>query len=243
MWSLWDQNIPQNMVKVDWSLIAWSAKWLGESTIMYQDARHAKDFRKDRPLLGKIWSLMDQADIILTQNGKIFDIKKLNAKFLEHGYKPPSSFKQIDTKWLSKKHFGFPSHSLLYMTEKLCKKYKKLDHKEFPGFELWLGCMGGDIKAWRCMEKYNKHDVLALEELYTIIMPWDSSLNVNLWNDDLDHPKCKCGNDKFQRYGFAYTQVSKFQRYRCTKCGTETRSGKNLFTKDDRDKIRRGTVR
>jgi uncharacterized protein YprB with RNaseH-like and TPR domain len=242
VWGLFDQNISLDMIKEDWTVLSWAAKWLDSPTVMYRDQRNVRDIKNDKELLRAIWSLLDKADVVVTQNGRAFDQKKLNARFVAHGLKPVSSFKHIDTLLLAKRHFAFTSNKLQYMTDKLCTKYKKLDHKEFPGFEMWKECLAGNIKAWRCMETYNRHDVLSLEELYTKLIPWDSSINFNLWND-LDCPVCKCGGKEWMKYGFAYTQASKFQRYQCKKCGAESRSGKNLFTKEDREKIRRGTVR
>ena len=30
VWGLWDQNIPIDFVKTDWTIFAWAAKWLGK---------------------------------------------------------------------------------------------------------------------------------------------------------------------------------------------------------------------
>lgn len=59
------------------------------------------------------------------------------------------------------------------MTDKFCKKYKKLKHKKFPGHELWKECLKGNKEAWNEMRKYNIHDVLATEELYNVLKQWD----------------------------------------------------------------------
>src|SRR5690606_2512370 len=107
------------------------------SKVMYQDQRKAKDVRNDKELLRGIWNLLDEADIVITQNGKAFDVKKLNARFLLNGFQPPSSYRHIDTKILAKKTFALTSSKLEYMTSKLCTKYKKLSHKKYPGFSLW----------------------------------------------------------------------------------------------------------
>jgi hypothetical protein len=58
------------------------------------------------------------------------------------------------------------------MTHKLCKKYKKLDHAKYSGIKLWDACMNGVQDAFKEMEKYNKYDVLSLEELFTILAPY-----------------------------------------------------------------------
>ena len=243
-WSLWENNLGLNQVYSDWHLLSFAAKWLDdpESKIMYMDQRSAKNIQDDKKLLNKIWELLDQADVIITQNGKKFDIKKINARFILNGLQPPSSFKNIDTLLLAKKHFGFTSNKLEYMSDKLCVKYKKQKHAKFSGFELWTECMKGNIEAWKEMEKYNKYDILSLEELYHKMIPWDSSVNFNLYHDGEEHI-CKCRSRDLKRNGYYYTPVGKFQRYKCKDCGAETRDRKNLLTKDKKDSIKVGTVR
>lgn len=236
-WALFDQNIGLNQIKDDWSILSWSAKWIDSKKVMYQDQRSEKNVHDDKDLLKDIWKLLDQADIVITQNGVRFDIKKLNARFILNGMKPPSSFKQIDTLKLAKKHFGFTSNKLEYLTKNINKKFKKSSHKKFNGFELWKECLLGNLQAWKEMEKYNKLDVLSLEELYTTLIPWDSSVNFDLYHNGL-YNQCKCGSKNLKKYGFAYTNMGKFQRYQCIECGAETRSRDNLLDKDKRDSLK-----
>jgi hypothetical protein len=243
-WGLWDQNVALNQIQTDWNVLSVAAKWLGDpaSKVMYKDQRNAKDVHDDTDLLKWIWKLLDEADIVLTQNGNQFDTKKLNARFVLSGMQPPSSYKKIDTLVLAKKYFAFTSNKLEYMSNKLCTKYKKLKTKQFQGFDLWKECLAGNKKAWQEMEQYNKHDVLALEELYTKLQAWDTSLNFDLY-DDGEVTTCKCGGKHFQRRGFYYTASGKFQKYRCMACGAETRSKQNLFSKEKKKSLRVSTSR
>lgn len=239
IWKLWDNNLALNQIESDWFILAWSAKWLGDpaSKIMYMDQRNAKNVEDDKEILKEIWKLMDEADIVVGQNSKQFDVKKLNARFILNGFKPPSSFKQIDTREIAKKKFGFTSNKLEYMSDKLCKKYKKSKHARFSGFELWKECLAGNLKAWKEMEHYNKHDVLSTEELFKKFQPWDNSLNYNLYTDT-ENTICSCGSTKFNKNGYCYTSVGKYQRYSCKKCGAEVRGRNNLFSKEKRATIR-----
>src|ERR1700688_513244 len=143
VWGLFDQNIGLNQVKSDWHILSFSAKWLGDSPnkIIYMDQQNSKNIEDDRKLLQKIWELLDECDILLTQNGKKFDHKKINARFVINGMQPPNSYKHIDTLVLAKKHFGFTSNKLEYMSDKLCVKYKKQTKRKFAGFELWKECL------------------------------------------------------------------------------------------------------
>lgn len=237
IWGLYDQNVSLNQIKKDWHVLSWAAKWQDSKKILYSDQRKCKNIEDDKKILKEIWCLLDSADIVVTQNGKRFDVKKLNARFAIHNMKPYSSFKHIDTLLLAKKYFAFTSNKLEYLSNTLNKKYKKLKHSKFEGFELWKQCLAGNMRAWKEMEKYNKYDVLALEEVYDKLVAWDSSINFNLYTDNIVN-RCKCGNDKVIRIGFGYTATGKFQRYRCTKCGSETRSRINEFSKEKRDSLK-----
>ncbi len=182
------------------------------------DQRDSSNIENDKQLVKGLWDLLDEADVVVTQNGKAFDSKKVNARFIFHGMKPPSTYRHIDTLSIAKKHFGFTSNKLAYMTDKLCTKYKKMTIREFEGFELWLECMKGNLEAWREMERYNKRDVLATEELYQKLAPWDSSVNLAVYYPQ-PNLRCRCGGKVLERRGFSYTQQGKFQRYRCHGCG------------------------
>lgn len=227
VWQLWENNVPLNMLERDWAVLSWAAKWVGSKKVFQKDQRRAKNVDNDKAILAEMWKLLDEADIVVTQNGKSFDVKKLNARFVIHGMKPPSSFKQIDTKLLAKKHFAFTSNSLEYMSDKLCVKYKKLKHKKFPGFELWSECLKGNQAAWREMARYNVHDVLATEELYGKLIPWDNAVNFNVYGDE---PACSCGSKEFKRNGFFYGSTGRSQRYSCKSCGSEFRETKTEKT-------------
>ena len=125
------------------------------------------------------------------------------------------------------------------MTDKLCKKYKKLKHAKFSGFELWKECLAGNPEAWTEMEKYNSYDVLSLEELYKILIPWKPSINFNVYTED-EIFKCNaCGCTEHTKNGFKHSNLGKYQKYRCTKCGAESVSRENLLTKEKRKSLRK----
>jgi hypothetical protein len=242
VWGLWENNVALNQVHSDWHVLSWSAKWLHDppTKIMYKDQRGVKDIQDDRKLLQGIWDLLNEADIVITQNGKSFDQKKLNARFILNGFQPPSSFKHIDTKQIASKHFKFTSNKLEYMTDKLCVKYKKIKHAKFGGFELWKECLAGNLAAWKEMERYNKYDVLSLEELYKKLEPWDNSINFNMYSASLD-TECNCGSTEFKKNGYKFTAVGKYQRYKCVECGAETRDRNNLLSLEKKASLRPGS--
>lgn len=168
-WGVWNENLSHNMMIEDGAILSWSAKWIGDSAdkIIYKDQRgKEKNLMNDKELLKPLVKLMSDADIIIWQNGDSFDYGEINNRIAEHDLPVPDLYKTIDTRKIAKRHIRMPWYSLAYMTERFNKKYKKQDHKEFPGFSLWDQCMAGNKKAWECMKKYNQFDVLSLEELF-----------------------------------------------------------------------------
>ncbi len=224
VWGMYDQNIAVNQIKSDWEIISVAWKWLDQDKVWVEDRSNQTEFS----ILKKIRSVLCLADIVVTQNGKKFDIKKINARFAIKRIQPASSFQQIDTRVLAKKYFGFTSNSLEYMSDKLNKKYKKLKHKEFPGMELWLECLKGNKKAWAAMREYNIFDVLATEELYKKLIPFGSPINLSVYYDS-ENGICACGSTDFSKNGYFYSAAGKFQRYYCKKCGSELKNKTNSF--------------
>jgi len=215
-WGLWDQNISiKSLIKPSY-LLCYTAKWAGEKKIHYKDKR-------DPDMLSSIHEMMSEADVIIHYNGKRFDIPVLHGEFLLHSLTPPAPSRQIDLYQVVKSKFRFPSNKLAYVTEALGLSGKMTN----SGFELWIGCMNDDPKSWKEMKKYNIQDVVVLEELYDVLLPWiDSHPNKALYNEGAGCPNC--GGNNLVRRGFAYTPTRKFQRYRCSDCGRWNRDTKSI---------------
>ena len=242
VWGIWQQNVPVSRINTDWYCLSWAAKWFGSNDVMYEDKRETWDTEDDYNLIQGMWKLLDEADMVITQNGKKFDIKRLNTRFLMHGMKPPSNFKHVDTLQEAKRWFNFSSNKLEFMTDKLCKTYKKLKHGAYAGNTLWDACLVGDMKAWDEMEEYNIYDVLSLEELYTILRPYMKlHPNLNVFYDD-NKLRCNCGGEEFSHNGYHYSNLSKFDRFSCDSCGSEVRGRVNLFSKEKRASLRMNVV-
>ena len=231
-WGLWKQNVGLNQIKHDWHFLAWAAKWYGDpaSKTMYMDNRKAKNVRNDKTIVKGLWKLLNEAHIVITQNGEKFDILKFNARAVAYGLPPVSHFKSTDTLKESRRAFKFTSHKLEYMAENINKKYKKLKHSEYPGFELWAEVLKGNQRAWQVMKTYCIHDVLATEELFQHIQSYIRTQNLANYFDDAAI-RCRCGSKNIVKKGPVYTDVGKFQGYLCKDCGKRPRGNKNLFDK------------
>lgn len=236
-WSLWKQNIGLVQIQVDWTVLSFCAWWEhdaanvgGRKKIIYMDVSEQDDFRDDSLLLARLWELLDEADFMVAQNGKRFDLKKIKARMVLMGMPPPSPLIVIDTMLIAKDAFAFTSNKLEYMADKM-SPVKKRKHAEFSGFELWVECLKGNPRAWRQMRLYNIDDVRSLREVYLRLRPWAvGHPNLAAFYPD-DTTRCpKCGSDDVHERGFTYTQTGKYQRMHCGGCGGWSRSRYTLNT-------------
>jgi uncharacterized protein YprB with RNaseH-like and TPR domain len=229
-WGLWDQNINLDQIQTEWTILSFSAKWLDENNVIYKDTggKGISKVRDDKFLLQKLWEILDEADIVIAQNGQAFDLKKINARMLMHGLGPYSPIKVIDTLLVAKRTFGFTSNKLAWMSEHLTKT-KKDKHKLFPGFELWEECLKDNPKAWKEMKKYNNIDVVATEQLYIKMRPWiENHPNLAVYAESHSEMCPKCGSCAIQKRGKYYTQLGVYHRIFCKYCGGWSRSRQTL---------------
>lgn len=230
--------IANNQVIKNTTLASYAAKFIGDDKIFYNDVRGQKDIRDDSKLVEELKELINQTDFVLYFNGNKFDGPKINYRTLVNRIIKAKTVQEIDPLRIAKKHLGFDSKKLEHLTDMLCTKYKKLKHKNFPGFDLWKECLKDNHKAWNEMELYNKNDILSLEEVYVDhLAPYDDMVpNFSSFNDSPIF-RCNCGNSSFTQVGYHITKKSKFEKFQCTKCGKTHRSSKNLHNKEKRDSL------
>jgi DNA-directed RNA polymerase subunit RPC12/RpoP len=241
VWSIWNVDVPLNMIEKDWHLLAVCCKWLDDpaSKAMYYDQRNAKNIEDDTKLLQFVHNLLDECDVVVTQNGKAFDIKKLNARFITKGLSKPSRFEHIDTKKIASRNFAFTSNKLEYLADVLNLPKRKSKHKNFPGFSLWQECLKGNKKAWDEMKHYNIQDVLVLEDLYKKFRSWDNDgVNVGAYYEDTEVRCSSCGGTHLVKDGIKALKNGKYQRYQCKSCGTKVRGTINLLLKEHKPKTK-----
>lgn len=236
VWKLWDNNVGLNQIKLDWYILSWAAKWLGETRVHYRDQRNATNLEDDSAILADLHALLDEADVVVAHNGDRFDVPKINARFIRAGLPPPSPYRTVDTLKIAKARFKFTSNKLEYLAVYLGVEVKKLAHHRFPGHSLWTAVRKGILAAWQEMKRYNVADVGALEGVYLKLRAWDQRApNAGAYQAlDGDEPVCPiCGGTHLEKRGFAVTNAGKYQRYQC-ECGAWSRGRVNLLTKEQR---------
>jgi hypothetical protein len=235
VWGLYKQVIPtENLIK-DWSIVGWSAKWLGTSKVMSEILTPEEAInRNDKRILENLWLLMDDAQILIGHNCIKFDIRKTNARFLQHDFAPPKPYKVVDTYTETRKNFAFVSNKLDYLNSML-----GLTRKIKTEYGLWRRCLGMDgadaNKALSEMEKYNRQDIIALEDLYLILRPWiKGHPNLAIYMDIEDSICPNCGDTNLIEDGNYFTPSGRYKAFRCEGCGAIGRSKTNELTKEQR---------
>ncbi len=163
-WGLWDQNIGINQIIKPTEMMCFGAKWQGKKKVTFKSVHH--DGKE--AMLKELHSMMEEADVLIGWNSASFDHKHIKREFLENGMTPPSVVKDLDLMSIVKANFRFPSNKLDYVAQALGVG-SKVKHS---GFDLWIGCMAGKESSWREMKKYQIQDVVLLEELYQVLLPW-----------------------------------------------------------------------
>jgi predicted PolB exonuclease-like 3'-5' exonuclease len=229
VWGKYQQDVIR--FKQETCIATFAAKWLDEPVF----AKALPDYRGYRPksyddkaLVKEIWSLLDEADIVVAHNGDDFDMRVCRARFIYHGMKPPAPFKTVDTKKVAKRVARFNSNRLDDLGQLL-----QIGQKIKTDFDLWQGCIDGDEATWQKMIEYNKKDVVLLEKLYKKLLPWTAN-HPNYGVHDSEAVCPKCGSRQVQFRGYALTQSRRYRRFQCKECGgwgRESRSEKGTAVK------------
>lgn len=223
--------------------VAWSE--IGEKTI---HQRALPDFPGYKPgifnmddrLLVKFIAeeVLGKAFINVAHNGKQFDLKVVYGRMFIHGMKPPPESILIDTKQGSSSTFRLDKNNLEFISQEIGGK-PKVEHEGM--IPLSLKCAEGDMKAWGRLGRYNRGDVAITKPVYIRMKPWIPRKfpNMNLINGTV--MVCRipgCNGTTFNRDGFGYNGVSRYQKLRCKNCGAPNRKAPETFPQKERPLIR-----
>lgn len=231
---VWNAQVGADKIISEWFMLTWSAKWLFSNKIMSAKltGKEAKS-ENDKRIVKELWSLLDEADIVIAHNGDRFDVPNMNTRFLVNGLPPTSPYQSIDTTKIARRQFGFTHNSLNGLA-----KIFGFDEKVDTDFDLWKRCLDGDEEALAYMEKYNIHDVELLEEVYMKLRPWvKSHPSLSLYSDMSEKMCPNCGNTDLEQDGHYFTSVGKYRTHKCKKCGAYCRERTNVLPKDKRKSL------
>jgi predicted RNA-binding Zn-ribbon protein involved in translation (DUF1610 family) len=198
--------------------VGWS--WVGEKAVYCMALPDFPEYKVGREtdlhIVKFIRDLLDKADVVIYQNGDKFDRKVIQARLWYHHLTPPSPYKTVDTLKISRRNFRLPSHKL---DEKA--KYGQYGAKvKTGGFDLWIGCMEGNMNAWRRMKRYCRGDVALTRTEYNSLLPWiDNHPNLNVYEGTrMNCPNCGSSRMVINKH-VATSRTGKYTQFKCQECG------------------------
>lgn len=215
-WSPANDYLGRHQLIQDWSLLSFSAKWVGDDRIISSVLTPQEAItRDDRRLAVMIWELLDKSFTAITHNGKRFDIKKINARFWKHRLHKPSSYKVVDTLVSAKAVFGLTYNSMDFIAE-----FIERDQKLNTNHGLWVRADHGDPDALAEMLEYNDQDVRTQEQIYLEMREWiPNHPNLTIY-DGHDKGACPvCLHRGHKQIGYYYSKSKKYKEHRCNSCG------------------------
>jgi hypothetical protein len=223
---VWGVNIRKQQIIKDWCVLSWSAKWLNDDKII-SDVLTPKEAvkRDDKRLVSSFWNLIEEAHVVVVQNGKKFDIKRMNTRFWKYGLGKPSSYKVIDTLAAAKSTFD-----LTYNDQDSIAKFIDAQEKMETNFSLWAACDRGESEALNYMLEYNENDVRGLEEIYLTMRDWiPNHPDLRLYAKVDGCPVCLSGN--YTKVGIYIANSKKYAEFRCDDCNAIWHSSKAVKEK------------
>jgi len=185
----------------------------------------AKDINDDLEVCKAIHEVLKDADAVVTHNGRRFDWKHLQTRFLINGLPPLPNIPHIDTCLVSRRNLLSFNNRLGYLGEWLVGDTKL----ENGGWELWVKVANRTKSACVKMTRYCKQDVVLLEKVFLKLRPFIK----NLPNRNIDRTTQQmvdgvwlcpnCGSKDIKKNGWAYTKTMKYQRFYCRHCKTTSR--------------------
>lgn len=210
----------------DWTMLGAAWKWKGEDTAQVVSVTPSEPLN-DEGIVRALYSVLDEADIIIGHNSDKFDIKKFNTRAIAYGLPPLARKTQIDTLKIARRYFAFTSNTLAYLADFLGVPQGK------DASPNWQKCIEGCPDELRYMRKYNKQDVFVTEAVYDKIMSWHHT-HPNIAEPQRDveglivpNTCHRCGSCETSKRGFQYMASGiKYQIYSCNSCGSRFKGEK-----------------
>jgi uncharacterized protein YprB with RNaseH-like and TPR domain len=211
-------------------IVSWAGQWLFEEP--FGDVMTPKEAINGDPrrIVKNLWNALDEADIVVTYNGKTFDVPYANTFFALYGLGQPSQFAHIDMYNVVKKKLYIKPATL----DNVCQTYG-LPPKIRTTNKLWHDCFFGDQDALNEMFTYNKQDVVILKDLYLYLRPFiGAHPNLAFYLKDVNKLVCPvCGAQTLTKLIKPYTTLlNVFDAFRCDSCNSIGHGRKNTTDSD-----------
>ena len=161
------QNILPHQITDYAKIISIHWKWEGDKKVKH--LHWGLDEQCDKKILEKFIPLMDQADEIITHNGKRFDTPWIRTRALFHKIPMRHTYNEVDTYKACKKYLNLPSNSL----KEVCKYYGLEAKKDAGGIQTWIDVIyKKSPKALEHLLYYGDGDIDSLEAVFNKLLPY-----------------------------------------------------------------------
>lgn len=218
--TLYPERIPHTGIIRDWHIIC--AAWKNLNTGKVHTVSKMDDlqlFKKnpydDLHVIKTLSDMLTDVDLLIAHNGDKFDIKMLNARLMFHGLDPLPPVRTLDTYKEIKKIARLSSNKLDYIGT-----FFDIGHKASTSTGLWSAATAGDVDAIKEMVKYNRQDVILLEQIYNRMLPY---IKNHPKVDDQDRSCSNCGSKNLHKRGTYRNKRNAYPRFQCQACGAWSR--------------------
>lgn len=229
-WDTGEQYVAHRQITKDWYVLCWSAKFLFGDKLYSDVVTPAESLRRDDSrVCESVHKLLSQADIVITQNGDKFDIKKLQWKFMKYQLPPNNRYHSIDTLKKARQLIDPPSFALNSIAKEL-----GFGEKSPMEEQDWIDAENGNKAALIKMSKYCNNDIHLLEDWYLYLRPWMKThpnlekyvdMYRELEKDETICPRCLNTLHKglFNKKWLSLASGKQYSSGSCTHCGAQLR--------------------
>lgn len=228
---IWNQNISGNRITKHSHLL--SNSWAFNDEPPQGVRLSPEDVAEGNDLLVVVDTIraIEKADLIISFNGKKFDVPLLKTRALLHELPPIKFPPHLDLMQEAKRNFRFPSNSMQNISMYLGEHGKLAT----SGRNLWERCYHYQNyddcnEALAQMLEYGLQDIDATRDLHKRLQGWfKSPVNIGLITKEINGVNTKdnhdllcphCSSKDVDKIGSkAYTSVSSFNIYRCGNSG------------------------
>jgi hypothetical protein len=151
----------------EWYMMGWAASFVGNDNVWSQivTPAQAKEW-DDSQIVGRLWDLMNAAEIIAGHNVDGFDLKRCNTRFAKHKLPPITGKKTLDTLKIARSKMALENNTLQYISE-----WYGFDGKDDINNQDWINAMNGDKKTLARIQTYNQGDVIHGKQVLMELLP------------------------------------------------------------------------
>lgn len=187
--------------------------------------------QNDKQMLKKFLKVLKPAKVIITQNGKAFDMKVLQYRLNIHGLAPMPPIAIFDTLTLSRASFRAPSHKLDYRS-----KIYGYGGKIPMEMDDWIAVLERKPGALEKMIRYGCKDIPDMRKIFWKELPYYPKLPASL--SQLVYPEdakardfCPiCASKRQKRYDVYATSTGSKPLMKCRNCGHSWKETRKMRT-------------